>query len=190
METKYESLSTYIMLAKKIINRFAPKFITKQMLNDEDAISDVAVALMNADKNFDPNRQTKHDTKKTLYSYRNQCGIWAIKTYVTKNFKNKKLSSLDFNSDSDSNSISSTIADNKDRNPLDILIQIEEDNNRFNDISYILKSSLLSDKQRDQIHMYYFEDKSLADIGRVYGITREAVRQNIKRAIDSIRSLV
>jgi predicted DNA-binding protein YlxM (UPF0122 family) len=38
--------------------------------------------------------------------------------------------------------------------------------------------------------MYYFENKSLAEIGISYGVTREAVRQNIKRALDSIKNLV
>lgn len=90
MEKQYESLSTYLMLSKKIINKFAPKFIVKQMLNDEDAISDVATALMNADKNFDPNRGSSPDRQKTKYSYRNQCGLWAVKTYVTKHYKSKK----------------------------------------------------------------------------------------------------
>jgi len=189
MEKKYESLSTYLMLSKKIINKFAPKFIVKHMLNDEDAISDVAVALMNADKNFDPNREGSGHGKKTLYSYRNQCGLWAIKTYVTKQYKSKKLSSLDFVLDDNSNTMYSTISDKNSRDPLDIIIENEQESNTHNDISFILNSSILSDKQKDQIHKYYFENMSLAEIGKHYGVTREAIRQSIKRAIGSIRAL-
>lgn len=190
MERKYESLSTYLMLSKKIINKFAPKFIVKQMLNDEDAISDVATALMNADKNFDPNREGATNKKKTLYSYRNQCGLWAIKTYVTKQYKSKKLSSLDFILNDDSTSLYSSIPDTKNKDPLEIVIENEERQNLIDDVSMILESNMINQKQKEQIYMYYFENKSLAEIGDHYGVTREAVRQNIKRAINSIKNLV
>ena len=191
MDVKYESLSTYLMLSKKIINKFAPKFIVKDMLNDEDAISDVATALMNADKNFDPNREGSTQQKKTRYSYRNQCGLWAIKTYITKKYNTKKLNSLDYIINKDSNnSLYSTTPDTKNIDPLEEIIQNESQNNLISDVNFILNSDLISEKQKDQIHMYYFENKSLAEIGLVYGITREAVRQNIKRAINNIKSLV
>lgn len=189
MEKQYESLSTYLMLSKKIINRFAPKFIVKQMLDDEDAISDVATAIMNADKNFDPNRPGATNQKKTKYSYRNQCGLWAIKTYVTKKYKSKKLNSLDFVIDEDS-SLYSTIADYKNIDPVDIAIANEENYNLISDINSILESDMLNHKQKEQIRLYYFENKSLAEIGESYGVTREAVRQNIKRALTSIKNLV
>lgn len=189
MERKYESLSTYLMLAKKIINKFAPKFIVKHMLNDEDAISDVAVALMNADKNFDPERKGSGLGRKTLYSYRNQCGLWAIKTYITKQYKTKKLSSLDFVLDDNSNTMYSTISDKNSRDPLDIIIDNEQESNTNSDISFLLNSSILTDKQKDQIHMYYYKNMSLAEIGKHYGVTREAIRQSIKRAIESIKAL-
>ena len=189
MERKYENLSTYLMLSKKIINKFAPKFIVKQMLHDEDAISDVATAIMNADKNFDPNRLGSSQQKKTLYSYRNQCGLWAIKTYVTKKYKARKIDSLDFTIDDDS-SLYSTIADNRNINPVDIAIANEENDNLISDIDFILESEMLNQKQKDQIRMYYFENKSLAEIGDIYGVTREAVRQNIKRALTNIKNLV
>ena len=177
------------MLSKKIINRFAPKFIVKQMLCDDDAIGDVAAAIMNADKNYDPNRMGASQQKKTLYSYRNQCGLWAIKTYVTKKYKNKKLNSLDFAIDNEFN-LYSSVPDTKNIDPLDIIINNEEDDNLINDVSSILESNMLNEKQKDQIKMYYFEDKSLAEIGEVYGVTREAVRQNIKRALTNIKNLV
>jgi RNA polymerase sigma factor (sigma-70 family) len=189
MEKQYESLSTYLMLSKKIINKFAPKFIVKQMLNDEDAISDVATAIMNADKNFDPNREGSTNQKKTKYSYRNQCGLWAIKTYVTKKYKSKKLNSLDFTIDNDS-SLYSTIADTRNTDPIDIIINNEENDNLISDINFLLDSDMLNEKQKNQIRLYYFENKSLSEIGKVYGVTREAVRQNIKRGLTSIKNLV
>jgi RNA polymerase sigma factor (sigma-70 family) len=190
MEKKYESLSTYLMLSKKIINKFAPRFIVKEMLNDEDAISDIATALMNADKNFDPNREGSTNQKKTKYSYRNQCGLWAIKTYITRKYNSKKINSLDYIIDDNNTNLYSTIPDRKNKDPLEEIIQNEETDNLISDINFILESDLLNEKQKDQIRMYYFENKSLAEIGSVYGVTREAIRQNIKRAITHIKDLV
>jgi RNA polymerase sigma factor (sigma-70 family) len=190
MEKTYESLSTYLTLSKKIINKFAPKFIVNQMMNDEDAISDVATALMNADKNFDPERGSLPERRKTKYSYRNQCGLWAIKTYITKNYKNKKINSLDFAQDEENYSLYSTIADIKNKNPIDILIDRESETNKHNDLYSLINSDMLTEKQKEHIKMYYFEKKSLSEIGKMYGVTREAIRQNIKRAINSIKTLV
>ena len=98
METRqFEDLNTYILLAKKVISKFAPNFyssLRNELLNNEDAISDIASALMTADWKWDKNRTGFNGKSKTRYSYRNQCGLWAIKTYVTNKYKKKKNSFL------------------------------------------------------------------------------------------------
>jgi DNA-directed RNA polymerase specialized sigma subunit len=38
--------------------------------------------------------------------------------------------------------------------------------------------------------MYYFEDKTLLEIGNIFGVTREAIRQNIQKGIKRIRAYV
>lgn len=42
--------------------------------------------------------------------------------------------------------------------------------------------SLLTDKQQEMLRLYYNEDYSLAEIATYYHISRQAVRDNIKRA--------
>ncbi|MEG0542204.1 MAG: putative DNA-binding protein, partial [Angelakisella sp.] len=42
--------------------------------------------------------------------------------------------------------------------------------------------SMLTDKQRDVVELYYNEDLSLAEIAAHSGITRQGVRDSIKRA--------
>lgn len=51
-------------------------------------------------------------------------------------------------------------------------------------VSYLLDfyGDLLTDKQRDSLDYYYNEDLSLGEIGENLGITRQGVRDNIKRA--------
>lgn len=191
MEKKFDSLSSYISLAKKTISKFAPKFyngLAADMLSNEDAISDIATALMQADWKFDSERVGPTGLKKTKYSYRNQCVIWAIKTYVTQRYKKKPKSSLDFEI-GDNDTLSQTIADESSLDPLDILIQKESEENLKTNIAEILDSSVLNKKQRAQIKLYYYDNYTLSEIGAKYGVSREAIRQNIKRGIQNIQKL-
>ena len=55
------------------------------------------------------------------------------------------------------------------------------------DIASLLDNNLISEKQKEQIKLYYFEDETLSSIGLKFGVSREAVRQNIKRAMDIIK---
>ena len=50
-------------------------------------------------------------------------------------------------------------------------------------VSYLLDfyGDLLTDKQRDSLDYYYNEDLSLGEIGENLGISRQGVRDNIKR---------
>ena len=190
MDIQFDSLSAYISLAKKTISKFGPKFyngLSTEMLKNEEAISDIATAIMYADWRFDANRKGKSGQQKTLYSYRNQCAIWAIKTYITNKYKQKKNISIDQENDYDQD-ISAMIADNKQRSPLDIIIDEESEHLLECDIHNLLNNSLLSDKQRQQIMMYYFDNETLSSIGKKFGVSREAVRQNIKRGFDIIKS--
>lgn len=195
MTTQFDSLSTYVSLAKKTISKFAPRFyngLAKEMLSNEEAVSDVATAIMYADWRFDPNRQGKSGLKKTLYSYRNQCAIWAIKTYVTHKYKNKNKKS--FSLDNNLNSIEEYInaydllASTSEQDPLEKLIEQEEKTEINNNINELLAKANISEKQKQQIIMYYFENLTLSKIGKHFGVSREAVRQSIKRAIDTIKT--
>ena len=194
METKtYDSLSIYLELAKKTINKFAPKFISKEMLSSNDAVSDVATAIMYADWRFDPDRPGKTGAKKTIYSYRNQCAIWAIKTYISNKYKNKNHNqySLDYQfDDGQNNKLLNKIEDSKAIDPAIAILDKEQNNIVLESIDKLLNNPILSEKQKDQIKLYYIENQTLSTIGKKYGVSREAVRQNIKRAIDSIKQFV
>ena len=47
-------------------------------------------------------------------------------------------------------------------------------------------SGLLTEKQKDVIDLYYNEDLSLSEIGEHMNITRQGVRDDIKRAEDTL----
>ena len=188
---EFENLSTYILLAKKVISKFAPTFysgLNKELLSNEDAISDIAAALMNADWKWDKDRVGYNGQSKTRYSYRNQCGIWAIKSYISNKYKkkNQKLS-IDNISNEDMKTFASSIVDKSMSDPYEIVSSEEEATNLQNTVKTLLDSDVLSDKQRNQIKKYYFENKTLVQIGDEYGVTREAIRQNIQKGLNKIR---
>lgn len=196
MEQQFETLDTYTNLAKKIISKFAPTFysgLRQELLMNEEAISEIAEAIMVADWRWDKTRVGFNGKSKTKYSYRNQCGLWAIKTYLSNRYKKKNLCySLDhYVADDKSNKgYINNLPEHHTSDPSIIVAEQEEKDIISGHIDNILKSNILSEKQRDQIYEYYFNDKTLLEIGNKYGVTREAVRQNIQKGLSKIREYV
>jgi len=197
-EVNFEPLDFYINLSKKIIAKMGSSFfngLSKDMLKSEDSIAFVANAIMMGDWRWKQNNDDVEKQNKSLYSYRNQCAIWAMKTYVTKQYKNKynnKKIKTDYsiNHQTDSLSLESIIQDNSQREPIDIIIE-KENNKEINDLlSKFFESDIISDKQKEYIKLYYFEKLTLEKIGKKFGVTREAIRQSLRSAIKRIRELV
>ena len=194
-EIKFESLSFYITLAQKTIGKFSKSFssnVLKEMLSSEDAISNVANAIMMADWRWDENRTGESGQKKTRYSYRNQCAIWAIKSYLTrKNNKYKSYNTSDYVPYDEDLSVSDILYIDENKSPLDQLIQEEEIDRIKKDISVLLnpQNEILSERQSEYINMYFFENKTFAEIGKKFNITREAVRQGIKKSLEKIKNI-
>jgi RNA polymerase sigma factor (sigma-70 family) len=194
----FESLDFYLNLARKIVAKMGPTFfdgLSKHMLKDEDAISFVANAIMMGDWRWKEENKDSDKQLKSLYSYRNQCAIWAIQTYVTKQYKNnhnkKKIKTThSLNYQEDDTSLEHIIPDYSQKEPLDILVDTEDKNSCRKLISDLLQCSIISDKQKEYIELYYFQDMTLEKIGKKYGVTREAIRQSIKTAILKIRELI
>jgi RNA polymerase sigma factor (sigma-70 family) len=187
----FDNLDDYLILAKKAISKFSHP-MSKKMLKDEDAISLVANAIMMADWRWDENYQSKQGTKKTKYSYRNQCAIWAIQTYLSKEYqKNKKydkIYSLDYVSESEDSIAHNLVEDKKNLTPYEIAIKNEKEDNTSGLVEIILSLDCLSDRQKDYLKLYFLESETFENIGKKYGITREAVRQGLNKAILTIRS--
>lgn len=196
-EIEFEPLSFYINLAQKTIAKFGKNFsstLSKEMLKSEDAIANVANCIMMADWRWDNERKGETGQQKTRYSYRNQCAIWAIKSYITrkKNKKNKSHS-VDITTSYEDQQLSLLdILPDKSKCALDILIDNEDKNSIKEYIDQVLNSdnNILSERQAECLKLYYLEDMTFAQIGSNFGITREAVRQNIKKAVEKIRKLV
>jgi RNA polymerase sigma factor (sigma-70 family) len=195
---EFDTLKNYMTMAKKTISKFANKIYTglaQKMLKDEDAISAVANAIMMADWRWDDNYENEKGTKKNKYSYRNQCALWAIQTYASKNSKKpkniNKIYSLNHSIDSDDSFDAYHLTEDiTTSSPEDILLESENKKVLSELIDNLLSIECLTDRQKDYIRLYYFEDYTFEKIGKKYGITREAVRQGLNKALDIIREIV
>jgi len=195
-DIEFESLDFYLNLAQKAIAKFGKNFssnLSKEMLKSEDAISNVANCIMMADWRWDKDRKGETGQQKTKYSYRNQCAIWAIKSYVSRKKNNKSKRGIEINNSFDNSeeySLLDILCVDK-KNPLDILLKVEHDENLKQYFNTILSSEnkILTPRQCEYIKMYYFDNKTFAEIGQKFSITREAVRQGIKKAIEKIKNI-
>lgn len=189
MITEFDTLENYTNIAKKTISKFASKFypgLSKEMLGNDETVAEVAGAIMMADWNWDKDRKGKSTGMgKTLYSYRNQCAIWAIKTYITSKFKkNQKQNKYN------EYCASGNFLEKVETNPSDIIAEEEAKELLIQDIKDLIDNAPITDKQRNQLKMYYYENKTLSEIGKEFNVTREAIRQNIQKALSSIRKSV
>lgn len=192
METEYKDIVEYIEDAKKTIRVFANKIcpgICYEMTQSEDAIADVAHAMMCADWKYDENKKGKISNKsKTRYSYRNQCAIWAIQTYIKNSLrKNKTIYLNNLINSEDEIALTDILEDKKQQQAEDIYIHQEEEESNTKLVQNILSSSLLTAMQKEKMRMHYIEGQSLAEIGRKYGVTREAIRQTIQGCIKKLQ---
>ena len=194
---QFESLEFYLKLARKTIAKFGQSMgngISKEMLSSEDAVANVANAIMMADWRWDPDRYGATGQQKTKYSYRNQCAIWAVKSYVSRKYKknkSKKQENLSIDSYLDSSSESSfkNLLPSKCLDPLSILIENESSSTVRDYVNDIINSDILTERQRLYLKYYFIEDMTLEDIGKKFSITREAVRQGIQKACAMLREM-
>lgn len=193
---QFEPLRFYLTLAKKSISKFADQICqgsAKKMLCSEDAIANIANGIMMADWRWDQDRRGEHGQGKTKYSYRNQCAIWAIQSYVTRQYgkKNKfRQQTVSLDQQYQDDLYIKDIVSNGTLSTIDSIIDNEEKNILKQDIKAILDSGILSDRQVAYIKMYFFENMTLEQIGKSFDITREAVRQGLNKAYSTLRSII
>lgn len=176
MEQRMLSLDDYYEVARRCISAFASGSVRNSMLRSEDALSFVAEHLMYASCRWEA------DGGKTLYSYLNQCAIWAIRRWIliSKNAMKNHCVSLN-QSYEDQDELYSVISDGTDQ-PVDELCRKEEQEA----IRRIMDSEL-TDRQRECIELIYIQGFSGADTARELGISRQAVEQCTTKGLTKIR---
>jgi RNA polymerase sigma factor (sigma-70 family) len=188
MEVEFDTLNNYYTIAKKTISSFGWKYypsLVKEMLNNADTVSMVAEAIMVADWKWDSEKVgAVSGQSKSKYSYRNQRAIWAIQKYVTDKYKNSKKYEKNIEFVVKNHNIK------VETDPAEIFEQKDTQENLSSDMRNLIEICDISDKQRQQLIMYYYEDKTLKQIGEEFQLTKEAVRLNIKKAISKLREMM
>ena len=192
-EDNFETNEEYLTIAKKIIRTFAPRFgaeLAEQMLRSDDAISNMATAVMMADWRWNPEYRSKQGTVRTRRSYRNQCCLWAMQSYISRQKYNKQNHmSLDtmLSGSASEFTLQEIIPDFAQCSPEDTIV--EKEHLRFvnSTVKKILGSKYLTEQQANFIERHHIDGETLVSIGNDFGISREAVRQSIERGITNIR---
>lgn len=174
--TKIEFLSVqeYKKIAQKLVLwHLRDTRFTMGILKSEDALAQIVHCLAMADWRFDESKGL------TRYQYRNYCGYLSIKSIIQKSSKKNKLPKLllHFDIDDEGTQLYS-ILPSKDKEPIEILIRIEEDENAI----YLVENSKLTDKQKECVKLR-MTNLSFEKIGQEMGTSKEAASTKYKTAV-------
>lgn len=184
----FVSTQEYLDIAQRLVRKIAPYYrpgLSEQILRSEDAISNIATQIMMADWRWNGNG--------TLYGYRKECVKWAIQGFIERDVSRSKRKTLSLNNttsfgDGESKEYMNMIPGN-DADPADIVEQSEHDTMQHELIDQILGSGILTDTQQKCIRLHYLQGKSMSDIGRELGVSRQAVQDNVQRGISKLKAV-
>ena len=167
-EVKYNNrnlltLKEYRKIAKRIIVGFSyygPHFVN-QMLRSEDVISNATTQVMIADWQWNGGG--------TLYGYRKQRVVWAIKSMINRNKKYISLGELD-------------VEDKR----VSYTASIEQKEL----VSKIFNAGILSSRQEECLKLKFYNDMTMKDISKKLNITKQMVDKHIRKAKRNIRELI
>lgn len=191
-EATFESLDSYLTIAKKIVKHFCSQSVIRVLLRDEDAMSEVANAVMEADWRWEEGREggsTKH-------AYRNKCALWKIRPLLGRMKKNFGYKKLDKDKEVDSLTAYDVITDRKSEglklndSPLDILIEQEDHEFLLLLNRYLLECTKLTDTQRNYLSMRFLDGMGLKEIAEITGTSPQNVQQCIASGITKVQSMV
>jgi len=191
----FESLPEYLEHARRMIAHYAPKFrggLAKEMLQSEDAVSNVATAIMMGDWRWDEDHTSEEGRSSSKKGYRHKCVVWAIKSYLSRKINNSEnqpiyLSQSVF-SETDSGKqqdLCSVLESGVPTSSEEALVNEEREY-----LCSLIDSSDLTAKQQNCVKLHYLEGMTLSEIAREKNISREAVRQSVSRGIEKIKITV
>lgn len=183
---KFKNLDSYIKMAHKMITSYAPSIrvgLAQEMLANEDAIANIAHTLMIAD--------WKYDNRGSLFGYRKQMVLWAIKSYVGRSNKTNKQKILSIDKKLLANvggttTFSDLLAD-ESHGPIKNVENDERLKIIKDKINYILTCGILSEQQAEYIRLFFLEEISAAQIARDHNVSRQSVHDMISRALKEVR---
>lgn len=167
---QFQSIEQYEKWATYVIKRFiVDKKLQKRLLQDTDFLGNIMREMMVADEKYDESRGA------SIKTYRIQRARWYILKYLDKlknnlNKHNNIVSINDFNYNGlTAQSVGHVL---EDKEYLKLLIENTD----------------LTNTQKECLRLYFVEQKTHAEIGEIFGFTRQASKQNVTNGINKLRA--
>jgi hypothetical protein len=187
-QKNFDSVDAYITSARRIISYFGPKSssaLTQEMLASDDAVSNIATQLMLADWRWDEEYKNAAKTKRSKYSYRNQCGKWAVQAYITRRTKRRGKWGKTFSLDG--SKVTTWKGDAKGLTSSNELEQVEVQEHNVSYVHKMLDSGILTEKQQKFIKLHYLEGESIKNIALANDISHQAVYLSIDNGLRKLK---
>ena len=160
------------------------------MANDEDIVTNVASAIAKAEYDFDPSRGVKRSTFRITYGQRL---VWAeAKKLKTRS---KRPTHFSLNQESSDKSYTGSSGSNKNhievedyREPITEAIETKQQKERIKKkVDKVLKSKVLTPKQRKYLRMHYLRGHSVSDLAERNGCSKQAVSEIIRTGVTKLQ---
>ncbi len=190
----FDSLTDYRNLTLKLIKKEADKLqqgLAKRILQDEDAIANIAHKIMMGDWKWSQNYKSKKGKVRTRQAYRYQCGVWAIREFIRREVtfnKTPNPESLDpetFSWRQDYCHGDSISAKENVKNPLEILIEKEEREENLFLIDEIIANSGLNLLEEACVRTY-LETQDFKKVSEDLEITQGYAKNVYHKAIGKV----
>ncbi len=165
-EALWNIIKTYMYIIKLVVKEFASKC---EIEHDEL----LSIAIMGAINRINK-MSIKNITTERVYSCVYYGSYYGIKIEIAKRNKIKEISLDEYNSKHNNGEDKYYISD-------DILLK----NLQTDKIFDVLHT--LTDRERKVIELYFYEELTLKEIGEIFDVTLETIRQNKEKAIRKLR---
>lgn len=164
------TLKEYTNIAERVINYFNFRKDKSDMLNNEDAISFVVEHLIRGTIRWKP------DGGRTLRSYLNQCGLWAIQRWkLNKKQANRhNVVSLDTEIDDNGTTLYTFVEDNSMSSQLNI--------------DEIINKPYLNDTQKECLRLRFVEGLTFKSISEILQKSKQRIEQIVNSALKKLRN--
>jgi hypothetical protein len=179
----------YTAATKKIIKHFTRRSrrLSQILIKDAEIFHNIKFKIMKADWRW------KADGGRTRYSWRNQCGIWAIQEAieeVKQKYEDMKDSHLSLSfTNTSSNNTDMKLSDkigSKQPDPSQIMMREETATKHKKEIVQLIKAAKLTDTEIEYTTLWA-EGQTYQEIAKRFDIKNQSVGSIVKKAIQKMR---
>lgn len=178
----------YTAATKKIIKHFTrrSKRLSQILIKDTDIFHNIKFKIMKADWRWKP------DGGRTRYSWRNQCGIWAIQEAIDEvkqkyeDMKDRPLSLSYSKLGSEDKYKLSDFLNSSEPDPQHILSKEETDKQNKKEIAQLIKAANLTETEITYLNLWA-EGQTYQEIAKRFDIKNQSVGSIVKKALHKMR---